>query len=374
MREARPEVHFLAGQRFECTSCGKCCAGAWNVPVNSKAREVIEESQVYASGTKDGYIPLIVADDGKVSLGRQSNGHCVFLAEDNLCNLHREVGAKDKPVVCRTYPQLVTNTPDGYFVSLSFACPAVLDNQGDLLTAGKGELQELLHEFAPEVPQNTPVAAIVNLTEAQTVTWGEYKTLEGRLLQAFNPMQPALSALVMAEQLLDACASGNQALLLDQGFDTNLQPGPLGNQLLDLFTLHSLAILELETQPEERVRLMERLAGGEAVVSTRHGFSLHLDDAVTQAREEDAELIRFYFQNIVFGKRLTTSTVTDGLLTVAVGLSLLLFYLEVFRPGVDLQEARERAFEIVEADVVTHSHGLDVLLNEFGKALSQQSP
>ena len=180
MRPDPPEVHFLLGQRFECTSCGKCCAGAWNVPVNKQAREIIEETEVYAVAKKEGYIPLTVAEDGKASLGRQASGACVFLAEDDLCNLHREVGLKKKPVVCRTYPRVVTNTPDGYFVSLSFACPAVLDNQGALLTDDKGEFQELLQAFDAEVPQNVPIKEQVGIAADQELAWTDYRSLEGR--------------------------------------------------------------------------------------------------------------------------------------------------------------------------------------------------
>ena len=370
MNPQLPEIHLLAGQRFECTSCGKCCASRWNVPVNLQARAVIEGTQVYDTAKREGYLPLKVADDGKLSLGRQENGACVFLAEDDLCNLHREVGLEKKPVVCRTYPRVVTNTPDGYFVSLSFACPAVLDNQGTLLTEEQNELRELFQKFDSEVPQNVPVKERVNIAFGEELSWRNYQILEERLLDSFDARRPANSALVLAEQLLQASTSNQLPSLLKDGFDTTEQPSPIALQLLDVFTLHSLAILELETAPEERVGLMERLIGGERVNSTRHGFSLHLSDTRSEAREEDVATIRYYFQNIVFGKRLTNSSVLDGLLTLAVGLALLLFYLEVFRHGLSEQEARERAFEIVEADVVTHSHGLDVLLDEFGKALA----
>ena len=370
MKSHLPQVHFLPGQRFECTSCGKCCASGWKVPVNKQAREIIEESQVYAEVKKEGYLPLQIADDGKASIGRQANGACVFLAEDDLCNLHREVGLEKKPVVCRTYPRVVTNTPDGYFVSLSFACPAVLDNQGVLLSEEKLEIQELLQAFDSEVPQNVPLKERVRIAADQELPWKDYRALEERLLESFDARRPALSTLAMAEQLMRACSSRELSLLLQNGFDQDEQTSPLASQLLDVFTLHCLAILELETAPDERVGLMERLVGGESVVSTRHGFPLHLSDILSEARAEDVESIRFYFQNIVFGKRLKNSSVTSGLITVAVGMSLLLFYLEVFRRGLSDQEARERAFEIVEADVVTHSSGLDVLLDEFGKALA----
>lgn len=340
--------------------------------MNREARQVVEDSQVYRSTQRSGYVPLVLAEDGSASLGHRSNGDCVFLAEDKLCDLHREVGGSRKPVVCQTYPRLLTNTPEGYFVSLSFVCPAVLENSGELLSEERDELAQLLRDFHSEMPQNVPVTAEVKIAPGRSVTWDEYRSLERLLLDSFDADRPGLSLLNQAEQLQQASDSEQLGDLLRQGLDPTVQPGPLGMQLLDVFTLHSLAILELEKHPEQRVGLMEQLAGGQSVVSTRHGCVLNLSHASQQAQPRDKGLIEFYFQNVVFGKRLTSSTVVDGLLTLAVGMSLLLFYLQVFRRSMDETKAREMAFEIVEADVVTHSSGLNVLLDEFGKALRMQ--
>jgi hypothetical protein len=52
-----------------------------------------------------------------------------------------------------------------------------------------------------------------------------------------------------------------------------------------------------------------------------------------------------------------------------VGLALLVYYLEVFRSAHPEQTAKEMAFELIEGDVVTHSRGLNVLLDEFPNAL-----
>jgi Fe-S-cluster containining protein len=53
----------------------------------------------------------------------QFEGRCVFLGEDGLCVVHRELGADAKPALCRMYPLNVAIAPDGIaYVSLNMEC------------------------------------------------------------------------------------------------------------------------------------------------------------------------------------------------------------------------------------------------------------
>ena len=133
--------------------------------------------------------------------------------------------------------------------------------------------------------------------------------------------------------------------------------------------MNCISIMELENEPEKRVDFMAQLMTLEGVRSPRHGSHLPAFSAQPKARPSDLSLIHYYFQNIVFGKRLTNGSLLNGLLTLAVGLSLLVYYLEVFRQDNDEQAAREKAFELIEGDVVTHSRGLNVLMDELPKAM-----
>lgn len=353
---------------FECTACGKCCKGSWNIGVDQEAYKLIQQTQSYKSKKKEGYIPLVVAEDGEASVGRKKNGACVFLDEQNLCDVHGEVGLLNKPLVCQTYPNLFTNTPDGYFVSLSFACPAVLNRAGQPMTEKRERFQTMIRESGTAVPQNMPLTDTVKLTEDRTIAWSEYRQLEQHLMEGFKPSQPAASLLSMAEQLAYASTLGGLSDILQNGFAYS-EPSGSAQELLELFSLHSLVIGELEEEPESRADFMGALMTGQGVDSTRHGCRLEVFDWSRKADIADLNLIHYYFENIVFGKRLTTQSLLDGLLTLAVGMALLVYYLKAFRGQFDERTAREKAFEVVEGDVVTHSRGLHVLLNEFPKAL-----
>ena len=364
-----PQINFLPGQRFECTACGKCCRGAWNIGVDEVAYANIKSSTSHKRKEKQGYVPLVVAEDGQASVGRKKDGGCVFLDDNNLCDVHGELGLEKKPLVCQSYPNLLTNTPDGYFVSLSFACPAVLDNAGTLMTEKKVRFQTMIEESGKSVPQNMPLGREVKLTDDVMIQWEDYLKLEALILKSFRPSQPGLSLLGMAEEIAAAAVHNGVGELLESGFSSLDGGSGYSQQLLELFTVNCLSIAELEEQPEARGAFMEALMNGEELVSLRHGARLSALDYQQKADLKDLNLIYYYLENILFGKRLTTHSVLDGLLTLAVGLTMLVYYLEIFRAESSDRESQEKAFELVEGDVVTHSRGLQSLLGELPAAL-----
>ena len=362
-----PQINFLPGQHFECTACGKCCKGDWNIAVDDEAFARIQKSQSYKTKKKAGYIPLTVADD-KASVGRKESGGCVFLSDDNLCDIHAELGIENKPLVCQTYPHMLTNTPEGYFVSLSFACPAVLNNAGQPMEKTRDRLAETLVRAGTAVPQNVPITGKVELAAGISVEWEDYKKLEQHMLRAFKPHHPAQSVLGMAETLSTALIDGKVQELVENGFGA-ARHSEYSEQLMEVFAVNCISIMELEKEPEKRVAFMDRLMTFEGVESARHDCRLPAFSARPKARPSDLSIINYYFQNIVFGKRLTNESLLSGLLTLAVGFSLLVYYLEVFRQTQNEKTAKEKAFELIEGDLVTHSRGLNVLLKEFPKAL-----
>ncbi len=362
-----PQINFLPGQHFECTACGKCCKGAWNIAVDEESFRTIQESKSFGKRKSEGYIPLTVSDGG-ASVGRKESGGCVFQDDNNLCDIHGELGLEKKPLVCQTYPNMLTNTPEGYFVSLSFACPAVLNNAGTPMEEKRDHLGRMLARAGKAVPQNVPLTDRVKVAGDATVAWTEYLKQEEHMLGAFKPQQPPQSGLSMAEQVAMAAMTGQLDVLVENGFQP-FAPTEYAGQLLEVFSVNCISIMELEKAPEKRVDFMNELMTEAGVLSPRYGCQLPAFSAQPKARLSDLSLIHYYFQNVVFGKRLTSASLLDGLLTLAVGLALLVYYLEVFRAAHPEQTAKEMAFELIEGDVVTHSRGLNVLLDEFPNAL-----
>jgi len=160
-------LHFLPGQRFDCSSCAKCCRSAWQVAVDEPSRKRMVELPV-----ENG---LVQASNGAWVTGKR-DGACAFLTERNLCGVHAELGAAAKPHTCRQFPFHYQDTPDGVYVGVSFYCTAVQRNEGRALEAHEAELRALLAE-AP-APRRTRK---LTLKPGSWVEWPTYRALEGLL-------------------------------------------------------------------------------------------------------------------------------------------------------------------------------------------------
>ena len=178
---SEPFLHLPADQRFSCHSCGLCChfpripldtpsiarLRAFNLedlPVGRRCLRSMDEA-VVGSGT-----------DAALRM-RESTQACVFLCDDNKCELHRVYGAEAKPTVCREFPYRYRETPGGIYVGLSFVCPSVRGNCGqpvgeqrDELTAGLTGAYSLRRVPAP-----------IMLSAWHEMDWPTYAALETAL-------------------------------------------------------------------------------------------------------------------------------------------------------------------------------------------------
>ena len=364
-----PTLHFIPGQHYECTSCGKCCKGAWNITVDQHAYDHISQSKTFAKKKSDGYIPIVLSDDKRASVGRTSGGECVFLDKEQLCEVHAEIGEPQKPLACQIYPHILTDTPEGFFVSLSFACPAVVENLGKNNAEYHDSLATMLKNHGDAVPRQFPVPQQVELTEHHTIEWKDYLQLETHLINGFQVEAAATSVISLVEQMLWALSHNQMPALLEHGFQQNVMPSSSSEQLRDMFSAHCITIVELEGKPEQREKLFSELISPDGAQSERFACPLPSFTGNSIVEASDHEVLRAYFRNLILGKRLLGENLLNGLLKLAVGLTLFTYYVKAFRDSGRETTALEEAFEIVEGDVVTHSRGLEVLLKELPKAL-----
>lgn len=106
---------FPAEVRYACIQCGKSCTHwrVWVDPTEAVARSLRWE-----------------ADGPHLRLLQDERGRCLELTDDNLCRVHRDLGETSKPRVCREFPFVLAETPDGIQVGLSFRCTAVFQGVG----------------------------------------------------------------------------------------------------------------------------------------------------------------------------------------------------------------------------------------------------
>jgi hypothetical protein len=79
------------------------------IPVHNDAERALIERAALA---------LDVADPIEGRVLRMRQGRCVFLADDDRCRIHAELGADQKPVPCRQFPLIALQAEDGLRVGV----------------------------------------------------------------------------------------------------------------------------------------------------------------------------------------------------------------------------------------------------------------
>lgn len=141
------------GIRFDCSGCGNCCLN-WPVPLTDLDVQNINQYRIAGRGTSVRRLPR---GNEKMqtfthSMEKRSDGRCIFLTEQNRCELHATYGETAKPSMCRLFPYTFSMTPDGVRASVSFASTGVLFNSGKLLSEQIQMLQERYEIFQQLFP------------------------------------------------------------------------------------------------------------------------------------------------------------------------------------------------------------------------------
>ncbi|MGD0516666.1 MAG: YkgJ family cysteine cluster protein [Thermoguttaceae bacterium] len=118
-------------ESWSCRGCGFCCRGTKFKLSDEDLKRV--RSQEWEKHPDFQGVP-IVTRHGRLrkyyQLGKRPDGACVFLTEDNLCRIHRDLGESAKPLVCRQFPFQLVPLKDYAYVTLAQYCPSVAAEMG----------------------------------------------------------------------------------------------------------------------------------------------------------------------------------------------------------------------------------------------------
>jgi len=359
------QINIVPGQRFSCTDCGRCCTLNWDIEVKPERAARIRKSPLFEEKKKQGYTPLKLVN-GSSFLGRKDDGRCVFL-DDGRCSYHARHGERAKPATCQIYPFQMVDTPDGTWVSFSFACPAVL--------AGLGEPGESYGEWLEDILQetNSDVGQVrcddsVTLSERVSKNWEFYLQLERSLLISLNTDRPTPVLCNAACHLLT---------LTEQADCVDLTaPSPILGEVLNLMELffhQSLAFLEHGTDTEKRAAFFERLVSGEEPYSQRFGVNLSPPSGRESPNLLVSSALQRYCFNQVLGKRLLAGpSMATRLLLLATATGLVEYLVEILdeeEPDLHFSfDHLDRAFSALESDLVSHSNSLLEIFQEYERA------
>jgi len=194
---------------------------------NATARSLSERAEVDPLGSfLAGGKPIRVTSSGIITY-TQKDALCVFLDSEGSCGLHRIFGPLGKGCICREFPLLLTETPDGIVVGYSFVCSAIREEKATGLPVPEGSgddvavntiLQARDHHYRIAQTQ-----VKLNSTSKTEIDWPGYLLVEQGLLELLS----------LPNQSLGQCLSAGHAFLaLLERFvrETVLLPGSPFNQ------------------------------------------------------------------------------------------------------------------------------------------------
>lgn len=203
---AERPVRVVDDARHDCLRCGACCHYA--VPVSPEERRRLEAVDwpagllSEASGRLCQLRPGLQWGRLETTIATRSDPvRCIFLDEQNLCQVHLRLGAEAKPFVCRLFPlAFPVVAPDGILFSLTFECPHIHTtyDTGEPLGARPGALRAL----AAEMEEIYLLPPQIELCDGSSVPLEAYLRWEKALLS--SPTAPATRPEAFLETLNEA--------------------------------------------------------------------------------------------------------------------------------------------------------------------------
>lgn len=206
--------------------CSGCCRD-WNVIVTeAEAARFKDHPWAVDRQRFSGRELMERTGDNQLRLSHIGDA-CIFLDDDNLCAIHKELGYDAKPRMCRQFPYYPVDTPDGIVGTLDFACPAVVADKGAPVQEQEEEFRQTIAESGSTGKSPARVMGLARLPfgpsasrlEARRgvpLAWADYAALERGLLHilqdASRPLSERLDLLDrVAAEAPEHAASGAMA-------------------------------------------------------------------------------------------------------------------------------------------------------------------
>ncbi|NQT85935.1 YkgJ family cysteine cluster protein [bacterium] len=147
-----PDLHLPPGLRYSCIQCGECCRTLEVTLTDDEHGRLAEHDwqEGLPDYEHDRYMAPMPPTRGRQTwrLRPLATGACRFLADDDLCRVHAELGYGGKPFAGRLFPFTFCPTPVGVFVGVRFNCPAVVRGEGMPLEEQRRDIARLYKEYA----------------------------------------------------------------------------------------------------------------------------------------------------------------------------------------------------------------------------------
>ena len=189
MSDVRLQVLDSAAN-FSCGGCTRCCTQPYAVIIEQEKADALARHDFSAYPQLAGktlFQENRHAPDGYLVLSKQPDStRCIFLADDGLCLIHKELGPAAKPHPCLKFPYHVSATYVDDRVSLDFGCPHAQQSEGRPLVEQRDEIAEICKVSKVRVYTD----AVVDLLPGVQLAHAEYDALMQRLESIFAAPGP----------------------------------------------------------------------------------------------------------------------------------------------------------------------------------------
>ncbi|GAG22906.1 unnamed protein product, partial [marine sediment metagenome] len=141
-------------------SCTFCCDQPWRTLIEADKAQALDGHDFSAYPQLAGrsfYHQSKDDGEGRYRLAKGEGTRCLFLDTDDLCIIHKELGAQAKPHMCRQFPFLAAYTWVDERVSANYGCPSVQASEGARFVDQAEEVAELVPRRQREPKPGTSV-------------------------------------------------------------------------------------------------------------------------------------------------------------------------------------------------------------------------
>ncbi|MCA9520152.1 MAG: YkgJ family cysteine cluster protein [Myxococcales bacterium] len=201
---------FHEQARHLCQASGSCCGHTDIGPIPEARRKRIlavdwTPEMPWIASNDELFKTYTLADGRDVTVIQRDpeTNYCRFLQPDRLCAVHRHRGYEAKPLICRQFPFVFSETPEGIAVSIQMECREYLAAKhasAPLESDREAELWQLIDQGATKhsVPQ------VIDIDGHASLAYADYLELEGELLATLQLPTPLGERLIAIRDRVEA--------------------------------------------------------------------------------------------------------------------------------------------------------------------------
>ena len=268
------------------------------------------------------------------------------------------------------FPYSLINSPDGYYLSLSFACPSVLKGNGKPVSEQLEPLARAVSGSSFFSPDPLPSESHVAVTPKQAISWTSYLEFEPDLLSFIGSEHPVRDTL-RAAALLARKAENLEEFSWEDYSEQDLNRATM---LFPFYGAYTIATLENQGDQSAVEDFCRQLLEGARLTSNLlPGTTLPQFQLLSPANDRVRVLARRFVENYVLGKQLiSVAPMITRLLMLAAGLAVLFFYLEAKNQNSEPDDNDVAwCFQLVESCILGHSEALAPLFEHFEMELAR---